>query len=948
MGRLESIEIENFKSYGGVHQIGPLENFTCVIGPNGAGKSNLMDAISFVLGVQSKQLRSTNLKELIYRRDEHSPPARKAYVQLTYAFSGSNETLTFKRTITSTGASTYKFQDSEVSFDEYVAELKKIGVLVKARNFLVFQGDVESIASKTPLELSKWIESICEGDILIPEYNQFQKMKNETQEATVSALQKKKMFVSQCKEVKEQKDEADMFIKRSDELKQTQSDYVLWKIRQSLSELVTHENEVSEVQAELESLDVQSATMQSNIQKLKKQIASAVNDSTRDKKIQSLKQQLSKFRSDLSSIAAKKIAASKKINSFEENIANANSDTAQQEKELNGLQRELEDVSDKVESKLQELARVAAHRLSLSPSQQKKFDALRVEVASATMSLRTEQGTIDSELKTVQKEIAMENINISNIKSDLEYHRHAIEDQTKRISKTQQELSGLKDQLEVCERSKVEIQKQFDADQKRSSELVSALNLIDDRLRKAGDDKRRYRHENRLTEAIENLKSLIPGVYGRLHDLCKPIQKQYSLAITVAGGKLMDSVVVDTTQTASDCIQYLKEQRVGVCSFIPLNNIRDTAASETRSYGPNFKACVDLVSCEEFVRPAVRFVFERVVVSDSLDSARRLCYGQGENVKVVTLQGHIIHRSGSMTGGMGRETTDIWEAKEIESLQKEKVSLEEQLSALKNVDSLREALYEQEGRRRQLLARITAVTAEISTLQQRLTNLQNHASTRDSDLAVAGNTLAELMKGEAGLVQKLNDMKGRIQEVEEKIFAPLSEETGIQNLGAVEKEVSSRSEVVRSEITALKAREAEIRGQLQYLNSRNPRQLLIRLQEELVAQNNLLAKLTQSEEAVLQRRLAAEKDLDREEKEFRAVESGFLEKKQSVTGLVQSKAEIDGKIKSLRQKEATEVNAANRIRNHIRDIIKTAPIALPTSKKYNGGLKIQDQTILKV
>ena len=68
MGKLHLIEIENFKSYCGKHVVGPFDNFTCIVGPNGAGKSNLMDAISFVLGVQSKQLRSTHLKELIYRK----------------------------------------------------------------------------------------------------------------------------------------------------------------------------------------------------------------------------------------------------------------------------------------------------------------------------------------------------------------------------------------------------------------------------------------------------------------------------------------------------------------------------------------------------------------------------------------------------------------------------------------------------------------------------------------------------------------------------------------------------------------------------------------------------------------------------------------------------------------------------------------------------------------
>ena len=78
MGRLHRLELENFKSYLGIQIIGPFENFSAIVGPNGAGKSNMMDAISFVLGVQSKHLRSTHLKELIFRQDAESAPARKA------------------------------------------------------------------------------------------------------------------------------------------------------------------------------------------------------------------------------------------------------------------------------------------------------------------------------------------------------------------------------------------------------------------------------------------------------------------------------------------------------------------------------------------------------------------------------------------------------------------------------------------------------------------------------------------------------------------------------------------------------------------------------------------------------------------------------------------------------------------------------------------------------
>lgn len=187
----------------------------------------MMDAISFVLGVQSKHLRSSRLKDLIYRQDINSPPARRAVVKLIYELSGDESTsfpdvvdnqLVFSRTISSTGVSTYRLNEKEVTFEAYEIVLQKIGVLVKARNFLVFQGDVESVASKSPMELTLLIEQISGSDQFQKEYEELKRKKEEIEETTIFSMQKKKMYESQRKEVKTQKSEAEYFQNQKEEL----------------------------------------------------------------------------------------------------------------------------------------------------------------------------------------------------------------------------------------------------------------------------------------------------------------------------------------------------------------------------------------------------------------------------------------------------------------------------------------------------------------------------------------------------------------------------------------------------------------------------------------------------------------------------------------------------------------------------------------------------------
>lgn len=139
-GKIHQIELENFKSYKGHQIIGPFYDFTAIIGPNGSGKSNLMDAISFVLGVRTGQLRGGQLKDLIYTFDDKDKDlkGRKAFVKLVYRFENGSDLL-FTRTITSAGGSEYRIDDRVVNWDDYSLRLKSLGILVKARNFLVFQ-----------------------------------------------------------------------------------------------------------------------------------------------------------------------------------------------------------------------------------------------------------------------------------------------------------------------------------------------------------------------------------------------------------------------------------------------------------------------------------------------------------------------------------------------------------------------------------------------------------------------------------------------------------------------------------------------------------------------------------------------------------------------------------------------------------------------------------------
>ena len=175
-GRIVRLEMYNFKSYSGRRVVGPFKNFTAVIGPNGAGKSNTMDACAFVSGVNSKELRGKQLKDLIYRSTADTGDEKRT-ASVTLVFEKDGKETAFKRSILSSGVGKYHIDGLPVSAEDYQKRLQAEGIMSNAHaSFLVFQGYVSELAAKSPQELTEQIA---------------QKKKRPVQERTNVARQKK-------------------------------------------------------------------------------------------------------------------------------------------------------------------------------------------------------------------------------------------------------------------------------------------------------------------------------------------------------------------------------------------------------------------------------------------------------------------------------------------------------------------------------------------------------------------------------------------------------------------------------------------------------------------------------------------------------------------------------------------------------------------------------------
>jgi structural maintenance of chromosome 1 len=791
MGKLRVLELENFKSYAGKTVVGPFDDFTCIIGPNGAGKSNIMDAISFVLGVQSKHLRSSTLKELLYRKDSDAVPARRASVKLIYEVSEgeidnapAGAEITFMRQISATGVSTYKLDDKDVTFEIYEQKLQKIGVLVRVRNFLVFQGDIESIASKNPREITKLLEQISGSDALAAEYDSLERQKKEAEDSTIFALQKKKMYASQRKEVKDQKEEADEFQLKQEELGAIQTQQVLqtlWTVKKKADghkvSVHAYKQEL-EAMGEEEELNNKLGDGKRNLAKSSKALAAAE------------KEYMLKFKT-ASATAGKLEETQAKVRGVQKRGGDLNKALKAVQNEhtaQKGLTRDLEARITETEAALArvntELEELSAKGLHLNDENLAEYNRLRGVLAGMSAGDLAEESITDQEVRSREMQTTRLRSQIATIRAEEAPSQALLDEHSRRLELLQGAVKTGKEAIATLRTERDNAARAVEEGAAKVEQLESELAAVSAKLADSGEQRSRSKREQKLDAAIDSMQRIFTGVFGKLHDLCKPIQKKYAQAITVAAGKHMHAVVVESASVAQECIRYLKDQRAGTCVFLPLNSLEYKAPPDRlRQYAPRYKMCVDLLECEDRFKPALSYAVGATVVCETLQEAQELAFTHHERVKVVTITGAVISKSGAMTGGAAqKEGENKFEEREIEALRAKKSALDEKLAETRRLIPTRQALVDMELRMKSQQTRLSFSEADAKVTETKIKEIQTNTRAKAGAVKDLEKEVGEAAKAITSLTAKLTTVRGRIANTEKEVFGAFSESVGIDNI----------------------------------------------------------------------------------------------------------------------------------------------------------------------
>ncbi|EGZ12459.1 hypothetical protein PHYSODRAFT_563203 [Phytophthora sojae] len=558
---------------------------------------------------------------------------------------------------------------------------------------------------------------------------------------------------------------------------------------------------------------------------------------------------------------------------------------------------------------------------------QVKTNLLRNELESILRQQTTDQNKVQTLSQDRQENLKMVEI----LTEDLKQADERIVSMQRVISQTEQDIAEAEKNIQNAnEENRGQAQKK--------EKLSQQLDRVTNKLRDLKDDKRQSQAEARRAETLETLKRLYPGVRGRLVDLCKPIQRKYNMAVTVATGKHMDAIVVTDYRTGQDCIQYLRESRAGSAQFIPLDKIRVKPINERfRGLGNNIKMVVDVIECDAEIEPALHYAVGDTVVCDSIDIARDLCFRQNEKVKAVTLDGMVVSKNGSMTGG--KTQNDVrragrWDEKEVEALQQQKDDLIDTIRAMARHGASYAKLQSLRTQVEGLRSRLSHAKADLVITETKRPKIQ--ARIDEAKKRMTNIIEPELQKYEAAVSSRKGSiaaLQEQINGVEDEMFADFSEAVGVESIRVYEEKVLKRHHKAIETRRKITEHEAKLRAQIEYLQSQDFNQPMLDARERATREAEHLKQLAEEEAGLMKRVATLQKERKEQDGLRKNLSAKVEELEKELREIGSKKGKYEERKGKIQRRIASEETVLERLKDHKAEIFKRASldqVTLPT------------------
>lgn len=822
---LKEIEIQGFKSFADKTKVVFDQGVTAVVGPNGSGKSNITESLRWALGESSvKSLRGGKMPDVIFAGTESRKPLNYASVIVTLDnedgfIKDAGQVIKVERHIYRSGDSEYRIDGKKVRLRD-IHDLFLDTGLGRDSFSIISQGKVEEIFNSKPEER----RAIFEEAAGVLKYKTRRKETESKLQQTQDNLDRLEDIIyeldNQIKPLAKQAENARKFLDLDGQRKAIYLDVLVAQIKENKAELELTEEELTQVQELLtsyyqkrEELEEENQTLKKKRQDLQAQMAkdqgslmdltSLISDLERKlalSKLESeqvaLNQQEAQTR--LATLEDKRKALSKEKSEKEANLEQLEESLAENNKELNRLEAELLAFSDDPDQMIELL--------------RERFVALLQEEADVSNQLTRIENELENSRQLSQKQA-----------DQLEKLKEQLATAREKASQQQAELETAKEQVQKLladyQASAKEQEEQKVSYQAQQSQLFDRLDSLKNKQARAQSLENILKNHSNFYAGVKSVlqeKARLGGIIGAVSEHLT-FDVHYQTALEIALGASSQHIIVEDENAATKAIDFLKRNRAGRATFLPLTTIKArTISSQNQdaiAASPGFLGMADeLVSFDKRLEAIFKNLLATTAIFDTVEHARTAARQVRYQVRMVTLDGTELRTGGSYAGGANRQNNSIFIKPELEQLQKE---IAEEEADLRSEEASLKTLQDEMAVLAERLEAIKSQGEQARIQEQGLYLAYQQTNQQVEEL----ETLWKLQEEELNRLSE-GDWQADKEKCQERLATIASEkqnlEAEIEEIKSNKNAIQERYQNLQEQISQARLLKSELQGQKRY------------------------------------------------------------------------------------------------------------------------------------
>lgn len=764
---LKSIEVQGFKSFANKITFQFHNGITGIVGPNGSGKSNVADAVRWVLGEQKvKQLRSSSMQDVIFSGTENRKPLSYAYVCLTLDNSDHQLAIDFEEV--TIARRIYRSGESEYLINGSVCRLRDVNELFydtgigKEGYSIIGQGQIDKILSGKPEERRELFDEAA-GIVKFKRRKASAQSKLENEKQNLVRIQDiLAELEKQIGPLEKQSEVAKVYLKKREELKTYDINvFLLENLRlkeqlQGVSEKFDIVNtELQETNVKYEEIKQEYQTIQEELEQLEATIdetRQSVTDAglTRGK----LEGEMNVLREQINSAHGSEAHLGNRKAALEQEIAVKEEERAAILKEKQEMEAKMQEVIDTAESFRTKLLEIQ-NQISAINTDIENNKNIIIDELNNRATIKSKMGRFDTMMEQINIRKAELNSRLLKHKSDEAARAESMKQLQEVFDALTADINGL-------------IAKEAGIEEKLGNireTLVSKDNLLRDTQASYHMEKSKLEALSNLTERYEGYggsvkkvmeqKDKYKGIVGVVADIIK-VDKKYETAIEIALGGNIQNVVTDNEETAKQVIAYLKTNKLGRATFLPLTSItnpQEFKSPEVLDEEGVVGMADTLVNIDPKYKDVAKAMLGRIVVVDNVNHAVKIARKFDYSIRMVTLEGELLVPGGAISGGAFKNNSNLLgRRREIEELEKRVKELQ------KSIDTINAEIESTKNERNTLRVEVEGIKTEIQSksIEQNTARL---------NIAQAKERMQEEVEGVASLQMEEAEIDGKIFDI---------------------------------------------------------------------------------------------------------------------------------------------------------------------------------------